>query len=114
MQDDITSIDQDPVTGLKTFNLGPAMPGFFQGRNDMVGNRADMTVRSPAGNNHDVCNRRLAGQIDGDDLFGFVILKNLDDQILKRMSCGQLVRGGLPDDIRRPTLRIRCQRIGSL
>lgn len=83
MHDHIAGIYQHPVGRLQAFHLGRAISCFLDGAQHMVGNRADMAVGPPAGDQDEICDRGLARQIDGDDILCLVIVKNGEDQGFK-------------------------------
>jgi hypothetical protein len=46
-----------------------------------------MALRTPRGDNHGIAKRRLARQVDADDIVGFRILKGIDDEMSERGGC---------------------------
>ncbi len=67
---DVDSVDQHPVAGLKTFDADIVEAAFFQVLAKLFGDCAHVAVRPPGGNHHEVADRRLALEIDRDDLLG--------------------------------------------
>ena len=54
MHDHIAGIYQHPVGRLQAFDLGRAISCFLDGAQHMVGNRADMAVGPPAGDQDEI------------------------------------------------------------
>ncbi len=70
MHDDIAGIDQNPVALTRAVHRPRAIARFLQAPRQMLGNRGDMTRRTP-GRDHDrVTERRAAGEVDGRDVLG--------------------------------------------
>lgn len=98
MHDDVSGIDQHPVCRLEAFHLGVAMPFFLEGAQQVIGQCADMAVRTPAGDDHIIGDGRLAGQIYRDNVLGLVVVQGPDDQGFKGFTllpaAFQAYRGG--------------------
>lgn len=80
MHDHIAGIYQHPVGRLQAFHPGRAISRLLDGAQNMIGNRAHMAVGSPAGDQDEVGDGGLSGQIDGDDILCLIIVKNAEDQ----------------------------------
>lgn len=73
MNDDIADIDQDPVAMGQALHPGGAQTVALDGPTQLIGDRADMTVRTARGNDHIVPQRRFSRNVDGFDVFGLGI-----------------------------------------
>ena len=84
MDDDVAAIDQHPVASRQAFDLGLAMAGVLERAHDVVGQGADVTVRTARRDDQRVGDRGLALQVDTDDILGLVVVETVDDKGLQR------------------------------
>jgi hypothetical protein len=47
----------------------------------VFGHGRDLPAGAPAGNDHEIRNRRFSGKLDGDDVFRLVGIERFDDQL---------------------------------
>jgi len=84
MHDDITRIHQHPFTLRLTFHGQNVKALFLECVDDVVGERGYMFLGAAGGYDHGVGESGFTGEIDGDDIFCFVIIERLRDEALKR------------------------------
>jgi len=80
MDDHIFGVDQHPVTCARAFDFCVAKAGFFQAAYNFNRHGAYMTLGSAGRDNHCVRNVGLAGKVNGDDVFAFIIVKSMEDE----------------------------------
>ena len=85
VDDDVAAIDQHPVASRQAFDLGLTVTGVFQRAHDVVGQGADVTVRTARRDDQRVGDRGLAFEVDADDVLGLVVVETVDDQGLQRV-----------------------------
>lgn len=83
MDDDVAAIDQHPVASRQAFDLGLAMAGVLERAHDVVGQGADVTVRTARRNDQRVGDRGLALEVDADDILSLVVVQTVDDQVFQ-------------------------------
>ena len=81
MDDDIARIDQDPIAERHSFDSCIANAALLQLIDEAVRDSANMTLRAPRGDDHEIRKRRLTGQRDTDDLVCLGVLQRIDDQV---------------------------------
>jgi hypothetical protein len=81
VDDNVAGVDEDPVSGLETFNPWIAESFSLEIGDQMIGDRADMAVRSPGDDYHIVSQRRLSGNVDGYNIFGLGIFEASKDKL---------------------------------
>lgn len=81
MDDNIARVDQHPVAKGHSFDPGIANACFFQLFHESIGDRAHMALRAARGDDHGIAKRRLAGQVDADDVVSLGVLKRVDDEM---------------------------------
>ncbi len=86
VNDDVSGVDQDPVTIAKTFNFGRSEPSSFQIAQKVIADGRDMTVRTTGRYNHVVAQCRFSRNVDGDNVFRLGFLEAGEDQF-QRMKC---------------------------
>ena len=81
MDDDVTRIDQHPVTVRQTLNASLAVTGFLEGAQQVIRQSADVTMRAARRDDKSVCYGALAFQVDEDDVLRLVIIQALQNQV---------------------------------
>ena len=81
MDNDITGVNQHPVACVQAFDAGTAEAFVLQVGDEVVADCRNMPVRAPGNHNHVVAQRRLAGNVYGDDIFGLGVLEACEDQL---------------------------------
>ncbi len=84
MDDNIARVDQYPVAKRHPFDPCIAEALLLQLLEEPVRNGTDMALRAPRGDYHVVAKRRLARQIDADDVVSLGVLKGIDDKVSER------------------------------
>lgn len=74
VDNDIACVDEHPVSSLKAFNTRTAETLILHIGNEMFADRRDMPARSPGHDYHVVCQRRLPGYVQGNDIFCLRVL----------------------------------------
>ncbi len=87
MHDDIACIHQYPITAFLPFDRNAFISRFFECFDDIVRKRTHMTRRSTACNNHTIGKIGFAGQINADNVFGFVCVKRRKYETFKLRKC---------------------------
>ena len=87
VHDDVSGVDQHPVTGLEALYARCAKTFILEIGNEMFADRHDMTGRATGHDHHVVAQRGFPSDVDRDDIFCFRVLKAREDQ-LKRAGCG--------------------------
>ena len=64
-------------------NPGAAFTGVLERAQDVVGDRAHMTMRTPRGHDHAIGDGGLVGQIDGDNVLGLVVVQPGQNQVFQ-------------------------------
>ena len=82
MHDDVAGVDQHPVGAAGAFDLHAADALLVELFLQMHGHGADLPVRKAGGDDHAVGEGGAAGEVDGDDFFGLVVLQAGDDDCL--------------------------------
>ena len=80
MDDHVADIDQHPVAGRQAFDLGLAIAVVLERAQHVVGQRADVAVRASGGDDEGIGDRRLALQVDADDVLGLLVVETLDNE----------------------------------
>jgi len=80
MDDNIARVDQHPVAKRHSFDPCIADALLLQLLEEPDGNGTDMALRATRGDNHVIAKRRLARQVDADDIVGLGVLKGIDDK----------------------------------
>jgi hypothetical protein len=80
MDDHVAGVDQDPVRSGQAFDLGGAVTGFLQCPQQMIRNRAHMTMGTARCDHHVIGHRGFALDIDGNDVFGLGVFETFPDQ----------------------------------
>ena len=88
MDDDIASIDQDPIADRHAFDARRGQPHFLERLRNALGNRADMAIRPAGSDQHPIGQRGLASKIEGGDVFGLGIIQNGCESRNKRTDGG--------------------------
>lgn len=83
MHDDIARVDQDPVGLTSPFGDGPDHPLGFHSLKQMLGHGLQMPSGAACGDHHGICHAGLAGEIDGDGVDRFVVVKRCFDEMLE-------------------------------
>lgn len=81
MHDDVAGIDQYPFGGFHAFGGNIFVAAFFERGDEVVGKCGNVTGGGAAGNHHGIRKIRFSFEIDGFDVFGFVIRKNTAYQV---------------------------------
>ena len=84
MDDHIARIDQNPIGMGHALDPEIALARLLQLDRQLVGDGADMPVGAAGGNHHPVGQRRLAVEVDGDDVLGLGVFKLGDDGFEER------------------------------
>lgn len=71
--DDAAAIQKNPVSVVVAFDSGDARPGTFEGTGNALGNGPRLNLRSSRQNNERVGDDAFAGNIDLDEIFGFLL-----------------------------------------
>ncbi len=79
MDDDIADIDQHPVAMRQAFNAHRAKPGLFEVSCQMIGDGADVAVRTAGGHDHIIAKRRFSRNVDADGVLGLGIVQARQD-----------------------------------
>lgn len=97
MHDDVAAIDQNPVALLHALDAGGAMTGFFYPARQMVGDRPNMALGAPVGDDHKIRDGGFVFKIDDNDVFGLIVFKTRFCQLKKgcRLFCVQRGPAGL-------------------
>ncbi len=85
MDDQVASVDQHPVTMRQAFDPRTAKARVLQRPKQVIGQCADVPVRTAGGHDHAIGHAGLVGQIDGDDVLGLVVVEfgeNDPDQVI--------------------------------
>ena len=72
---EITRVDQYPVTVRKTFDPGATIACFLEGAQQVIGERADVAVRTPRRHNKAIGESALILEVDEDDILGLVVVQ---------------------------------------
>jgi hypothetical protein len=80
VDDDVATIDQHPIASRQAFDLGLAMAGILQRAHDVVGQGADVTVRTARRDDQRVGDRGLALEVNADDVLSLVVVETIDNQ----------------------------------
>jgi hypothetical protein len=80
----VASIDQDPVGIGEAFDSGSAA-GLFNPLGKLLGNRGNLSGRTPFGDHHMVCNIAFARQRNGDNVLSLIIVERFHDQRMERV-----------------------------
>ena len=75
MNDDIAGVDQHPIALALALDRDPAGNRLFE----VIGQRRYLPRRPAARDDHVIGNRRLAGEIDRDDVLRLAVLETVDD-----------------------------------
>ncbi len=92
--DYITRINQHPVAMRHALDPASAIALLLERTQQMIGDGRDMTVRTPTRNHHVIGEGGFSGQIYGNNLLGFVIIKASENQI-KQFTMGSDVSSAL-------------------
>ena len=71
----VTGVDQHPIAGRKALDARIPEPLVLEVLDDAVGDGAHMAVGAALRNDHVVCKRGFAGQVDLDRIFGLHLLE---------------------------------------
>lgn len=82
MDHDIARIDQHPVAQLLPFDVDEGESGFLEFLGHVVGQRADMAVGKARRNNHAVGKAAFSDEINGNDVFCFIVIERFFDELL--------------------------------
>ena len=85
MDDDVSGVNQHPVRAGRAFDEDTFEAGFFQLFLKMGGHGADLAIGDAGGDDHAICERGAAGEVDGDDVFRFIVVEAGDDDFLQRV-----------------------------
>lgn len=83
MHDDVAGIDQHPIGAAGSFDLNTLETRLVQFLQQVLGHRGDLTIGKASRYNHAVAERRLAFQVERDDILGLVIFQAADDHVLQ-------------------------------
>lgn len=75
MHDDIAGIDQHPIASPLAFDSGRLAASLLELHVQMIGHGANLTLRAPARDDHEICNAGFSGEFDDDDIFCLIIVK---------------------------------------
>jgi len=64
MNDDVAGIDQHPIAVRQALNAKIMAAGGFKIVTKAIGDRTDMTLRPPGGDDHEVAKRGFSGDVD--------------------------------------------------
>ena len=81
MDDDVTRIDQHPVTVRQTLNASLAVTGFLESAQQVIRQSADVTMRAARRDDKSVCYGTLAFQVDENNILGLVVVETRQDEI---------------------------------
>ena len=81
MDDGIARIDQHPIAMGQALDLDIPLSGGFEPFDEMLGDGADMPLRAAARNDHLIGDRRLTGEVDRYDVFGFVVFEGVENEL---------------------------------
>lgn len=102
MHDNITRIDEHPVALRHTLDPEVSEALRLQPLDQLIGNRRDMTVRAPGGDDHLIGEGTLAVEIDRGNVLGLGIIETCEDCGKKfgslfafrcRLICGDALAG---------------------
>ena len=79
VDDHIARIDQHPVALRQALYAGGAIACLLQPPRQVLGSRGDVALRAPRGDDQRIAQRRPAGKVDRDDVFGFVVVEGGED-----------------------------------
>jgi hypothetical protein len=82
VDDDILSIDQNPIGTWQAFNTSMT-PSLFDPLDKLLRNGSDLPTRTTACDHHMVCNAAFAFEGDGDDILCLIIIKRLEDELVQ-------------------------------
>ncbi|TMJ44735.1 MAG: hypothetical protein E6G90_16660 [Alphaproteobacteria bacterium] len=97
MHDHVARVDQHPVTLGLALHRDPHPSR--QRLLEMLGQSQHLPGRTAAGDHHLIGDRRLASELDGDDVLGLAVLERLQDEFEQftwpgcRRACGHAVAG---------------------
>lgn len=83
VNDNVTGIQQYPVTMRHAFDLNLTQTHFLEQAKKVVGQRANMAVRTTGSHNHGIRHRALTAQIDQDQVLGFVEIQFGQDRVFQ-------------------------------
>lgn len=80
----VTGIDQNPIGVRHALDVDLANAGFFELAHDVISQRADVTGRAARRHDQHIRERRFAANVDGDDVFGFVVFERGQNHARRR------------------------------
>lgn len=95
MDDHVARINQHPVAGPQTLDPSAAVTSVLELAHKVIGDGAHMPVGPAGGDHHHVANRGFALKVDGDDIFGFVIVERGEHELFQRIGRDQAFRLGV-------------------
>lgn len=81
VDDDVTRVDQHPVTVRQTLNASLAVSGFLEGAQQVIRQSADVTMRAARRDDKSVSYGALAFQVDENDILGLVVVETRQNEI---------------------------------
>lgn len=99
VDDHIARVDQHPVGMGQALHLGAAVSRILQSTQQVIGQRRHMALRPARRDDDRIGQGRGALEIDGDDVFGLVVVELGQDQMGQRFGVGFVMRleGGRGD-----------------
>jgi hypothetical protein len=79
MDDHIARIDQHPIALRQSFDPRGPIARLFQSSREMFGCRRNVTLGPPGGDHERIAQCRPSGEVDRDDVFGFVVVEGRED-----------------------------------
>ena len=107
MNDDVFSVDQHPIAGWEAFHFRIGKSRFFELTHNLVRDRSHVALRPARGDDHRVCDFRLAGEVDGDDLFRLVVVQLFENDVEDFSGSGFRIKRS---EALRLLLSLRCVR----
>ena len=113
MDDDVTGINEHPITGRQTLDPRIAEAGILELADEAVADRCDMTARPARGHDHVVAQRRFACNVDGYDVFCLGVRQAVADQFKLTQSGSFAATRRFRETAFGVSLRVFCSQSGS-
>jgi hypothetical protein len=81
VDDGIARVNQHPIAMRQPLDTNIPFAGRFQPFDEMLGDGADVPLRAAARNDHLIGKRRLTGEVDRYDVFGFVVFERVENEL---------------------------------
>ena len=89
MDDDVAAVDQHPVAGGGALDPDLRDAGGLELHLQMLGHGAQLPRGAAGGDDHEVGDAGFTGEVDGDHIFGLVVVERFLDQAEKLLRCGR-------------------------